>query len=81
MRFAGDQLYRGVHRSVAIDRSGTPRGAKSPTELMFDLAISNSGGSPSRYNDLVHVIAPRDRHDGACILQMARYSDVFLSSQ
>ncbi|MBT7068734.1 MAG: hypothetical protein HN919_20740, partial [Verrucomicrobia bacterium] len=79
VRFAGDQLYRGVHRSVSIDRSGTP--AEAPTELMFDLAISNSGGSPSRYNDLVHVIAPRDRHDGASILQMARYGDVFLSSQ
>ena len=81
VRFAGDQLYRGVHRSFAIDRSSHPSGSESPTELMFDLAISNSGGSPSRYNDLVHVIAPRDRHDGAAILQMARYSDVFLSSQ
>ena len=81
VRFAGDQLYRGVHRSFAIDRSSHPSWSESPTELMFDLAISNSGGSPSRYNDLVHVIAPRDRHDGAAILQMARYSDVFLSSQ
>jgi len=79
VRFAGDQRYRGVHQTVAIDRSGTPD--EAPTELMFDLAISNSGGSPSRYNDLLHVIAPRDRHDGACILQMARYGNVFLGSQ
>lgn len=77
--FGAERLYRGVHRTIGIDRSGSPN--EAPTELLIDLAISNSGGSPSRYNDLLHVIAPRDRHTGSCILQLARYSDVFLDSQ
>jgi len=77
--FSAERLYRGVHDSVGVDRSGTPD--ERPTELMFDIAISNSGGSPSRYNDLLHVIAPRDRYTGPSILQMARYGDVFLDSQ
>ncbi len=77
--FGAERLYRGVHRTIGIDRSGSPN--EAPTELMLDLVISNSGGSPSRYTDLLHVIAPRDRHTGSSILQMARYSDVFLDSQ
>ncbi len=77
--FNGERLYRGIHPSVGVDRSGTPN--ETPTELMFDIAISNAVGSPSRYNDLLHVIAPRDRYTGPSILQMARYDDVFLDSQ
>lgn len=79
VRFGKERLYRGVHRTIGIDRSGSPN--EAPTELMLDLAVSNSTGSPSRYNDLLHVIAPRDRHTGSSILQMARYSNVFLDSQ
>ena len=77
--FGAEALYRGIHRTVGIDRSGSPN--EAPTELLLDLAISNSTGSPSRYTDLVHVIAPRNRHTGSSILQMARYSNVFLDSQ
>ena len=79
VRFNAERRYRGVHRTVGVDRSGSPN--EAPTELMFDLAISNSGGSPSRYTDLLYVMAPRSRHTGPCILQMARYNDVFLDSQ
>lgn len=77
--FNGDELYRGVHSSVGVDRSGSPD--RAATEILMDSAISNAVGSPSRYTDLLHVIAPRSQHTGPSILQMARYTDLFLDSQ
>lgn len=79
MRFGRDQLYRGIHRSVAIDRSeGVGQGQ---FEILFDIMIANSGGVISRYYDFVKVLAPKDVHTRSAVLQMARYDDVFLESQ
>ena len=40
--FGRDQLYRGIHKSLAIDRSeGVGSGQ---IELLFDIMIANSGG-------------------------------------
>ena len=79
LRFGADRPYRGVHQSVAIDRSDA--NSAYNTELMFDLMIANSGGLISRYYDFIKVLAPQDRHTKSAILQMARYGDVFLDSQ
>ncbi len=83
VRFDDERRYRGVHRTVGVDRSGENGSGPgvAPTELMFDLAISNARGSPSRYTDLLYVIAPRNRYTGPAMLEMARYNDVFLDSQ
>ncbi len=80
MRFGPDQPYRGVHQSMAIDRSeGTGSGQ---FELLFDLMMANSGGVISRYYDLIQVITPTGTtHTRPAVLQMARYDDVFLDSQ
>ncbi len=79
MRFGADQLYRGIHRSMAIDRSeGVGQGQ---IEILWDIMIANSGGIVSRYYDLIKVIAPKDQHTRSAVLQMARYDDVFLDSQ
>ncbi|MBT6463956.1 MAG: DUF5011 domain-containing protein [Opitutae bacterium] len=79
LRFGADQPYRGVHQSVAIDRSDA--NSAYNTELMFDIMIANSGGLISRYYDFIKVLAPQDRHTKSAILQMARYGDVFLDAQ
>ncbi|MFT5856306.1 MAG: hypothetical protein ACI8XO_003559, partial [Verrucomicrobiales bacterium] len=80
LRFGADQPYRGIHQSMAIDRSeGVGSGQ---FELLFDLMMANSGGVISRYYDLIQVITPTGAtHTRPAVLQMARYDDVFLNSQ
>jgi len=79
MRFGSDQLYRGIHKSLAIDRSeGVGQGQ---FEILFDMMIANSGGIVSRYYDFVKVITPQTQHTRSAVLQMARYDSVFLDSQ
>ena len=77
--FNDDQLFRGVHKTVAIDRSeGQETGCR---EILFDHMMYASGGVPAEYNDLCRVIAPDPAHTSQAILQMARFNDVFLDSQ
>jgi hypothetical protein len=77
--FNEDQLFRGVHRTVAIDRSeGQVVGQR---EIFFDLMATSTGGVPGEFNDLCVVLAPRSVHTSAAILQMARFGSVFLDEQ
>jgi hypothetical protein len=77
--FNKDQLFRDVHRTIAIDRSeGVVTGCK---EILFDHMIYASGGIPAENNDLCQVIAPNPAHTSPAILQLARFGDVFLDSQ
>lgn len=77
--FAKDQLFRNVHRTIAIDRSeGQVVGQR---ELLFDLMATSSGGVPGEHNDLCYVISPNPTHTSAAILQLARFNSVFLEDQ
>jgi hypothetical protein len=77
--FNRDQLFRGVHRTVSIDRSeGQVPGCQ---EILYDHMMYASGSIPAEYNDLCKVIAPNPAHTSSAILQLARYGDVFLDSQ
>ena len=92
IRFQPDQLFRGVHRSIAVDRgvvftngdgtgpvSGSP--GASPHELLIYQIAHHGGGIPGMYDDVVYIDAPRNTNTGLGLLKMARYSDVFLDSQ
>lgn len=77
--FPTEQLFRGIHRSLAIDRSeSTGFGQR---EMLAHQMLNHAGGVPTKYHDLCHVIAPRSEHTGAAELQLARYTDVFLDDQ
>jgi len=77
--FNKDQLFLGVHGTIAIDRSeGQITGCQ---EILYDHMMSASGGVPAEYNDLCKVIAPDPAHTSHAILQMARFNKVFLDSQ
>lgn len=77
--FNKDQLFRGIHGTIAIDRSeGQETGCQ---EILYDHMMYASGGVPAEYNDLCKVIAPDPAHTSHAILQMARFNDVFLDSQ
>jgi len=79
LRFNRDQLFRGIHRVIAIDRSeGQITGCQ---EILYDHMMSASGSVPAEYNDLCKVIAPDPAHSSHAILQLARFNDVFLDSQ
>jgi hypothetical protein len=43
--------------------------------------LNHAGGLPTKYHDLIHVMAPRPEYTGSAELQLARYSDVFLDDQ
>jgi len=64
---------------VAIDRSeSTGFGQR---EMLIHQMLNHAGGVPTKYHDLVQVMAPRLEHTGSAELQLARYTDVFLDDQ
>ena len=77
--FHSEQLFRGVHRSIAIDRSeSTGFGQR---EMLAHQMLNHCGGVPTKYHDLIHVIAPKREHTGSAELQLGRYTNVFLNDQ
>ncbi|NQU21045.1 MAG: lamin tail domain-containing protein, partial [Candidatus Nealsonbacteria bacterium] len=77
--FHSEQLFRGVHGSVLVDRSeGVGFGQR---EMLINQTMNRAGSVSGEYNDLAHVIAPRPDHTGAAELQMARFGNVLLGSQ
>ena len=82
VRFDPMRLFRGVHESVAIDRSGRSGPVRQgQDEILIKHIINHAGGVPGMYDDLINVIAPNRRHDRTALLMMARYGNEFLDSQ
>src|SRR5690606_25757964 len=82
VEFPPYDLFRGVHGTIGIDRSGGWRFGRTfgQDETLVYQFFNRAGGHPSMYNDLIFVDAPTLTNSTA-ILQMARYNDVFLDSQ
>ena len=78
--FAPAQPFRGVHKTIGVDRSGSGD-QYSQEEIVVRQLINHAGNLPQIYDDLIHVIAPDSAHTGSAMLNMARYNDVFLDSQ
>ena len=77
--FNSDELYLGVHESVALDRSaGQSVGQR---EMLINQVMNRGGGLLSKYSDLVKVIAPKSEHTSSAELQLARFGDVYLDGQ
>jgi hypothetical protein len=82
IQFDPMHLFRGVHDSVAIDRSG--RSGSTPMtqdEILIKHIANRAGEIPFMYDDLVHVLAPNPAHNRTALLIMAGYGDEFLGSQ
>ncbi|MDB6034265.1 MAG: hypothetical protein JWM16_4603 [Verrucomicrobiales bacterium] len=77
--FTSEQLLRGVHHSVAIDRSESV--GFGQREMLVHQMLNHAGGVPTKYHDLIQVLAPRAEYTGSAELQLARYSNVFLDDQ
>ncbi len=79
VNFHSAQKFRGIHGTIAIDRSeSTGFGQR---EMLIHQTLNHAGGVPTKYHDLVQVMAPRADYTGTAELQLARYSDVFLDDQ
>jgi lamin tail-like protein/CotH protein len=80
LRFPSDNLFGGVHETIAIDRSeGTYPGQQ---EMLINLVMNRVGnGQLSKYSDLIKVIAPSIQHTSSGELQMARFRSGFLDGQ
>ena len=77
--FNKDKLFRGVHNTIALDRSeGTGYGQR---EILINHVMNKVGHVPNEYNDLVKVIAPRSEHTGSAELQLSRFGNEFLDNQ
>ncbi len=82
LRFPPDRLFRGIHRTVSIDRSGGYTGVGGDQdEIVLKHALQHAGGLPGMYDDLVRIIPPRTDLTGPALLILAKYGDVFLDSQ
>jgi hypothetical protein len=82
LRFPSDNLFRGVHDGVSIDRSGGYTGVGGDQdEIVLKHVIQHAGGLPGMYDDLVRVIPSRTDLTGSALLLLAKYGDVFLDSQ
>ena len=80
--FQPDDLFRGVHEGISIDRSGGYSGLGGKhDEILLKHMINHAGGLPGMYDDLIHVIAPRVQDNSTGLMMMAKYGDVFLDSQ
>jgi hypothetical protein len=77
--FTSEQRFRGVHNTVAIDRSESTFFGQR--EMLIHQTLNHAGGTTTKYHDLIQVMTPRLDHTGSAELQLARYTDVFLDDQ
>ncbi|MGE4286201.1 MAG: lamin tail domain-containing protein [Phycisphaerae bacterium] len=79
LAFPADHLFRGVHKTVAIDRSeGNGTGQR---EVLINQAMNQGNSVISKYSDLVKVMPLRAEHTSAAEMQLARFNDVYLDDQ
>ena len=77
--FGSDQLFRGSHSSVHLDRSeGVISGQR---EMLINLVMARAGSVSVEYNDLVQAITPLSVHTGPAELQLDRFSGLVLDAQ
>lgn len=80
LKFQPDDLFRGVHPVMAIDRSGAGDSTRDrQREILVQHILHRAGGTAGVYSDLCRVIAPRSIHTGPAILSPRR-EDEFLET-
>ena len=74
-----DHLFRGVHPSIQVDRSGGWKfgGPTGQDEIIVKQIACHAGDIPCMYDDVIRVLAPRAAQTGPALLIMAAYGDVY----
>jgi hypothetical protein len=78
LKFNPDQLFRGVHDKVAVDRSA---GGIGVDEIIIKHIATRAGDIPGMYDDIVQFIAPRRQHNTRAELRLAGFDGIYLDSQ
>lgn len=75
LRFDPQHLFRGVHRTIALDRSNGQQVGQQ--EMLLHAAMNRFGGS-SKYHDLGYVMAPDPKHSSGVEVQLARFDRLYM---
>ncbi|MDB4438566.1 lamin tail domain-containing protein, partial [bacterium] len=74
IRFQPDDLFRGVHKSISIERSPNLK------ELLAKNLMNRAGGGYwSFYDDVAHIITPTTGDRGVGLLSMSRQTSIFFN--
>lgn len=79
IKFNPDQLFRGVHEKIAIDRS--THADLGSDEIIIKHIATRAGNIPGMYDDIVQFIAPRSEHNRRALIRMAGFDNTYLDSQ
>ncbi|MGC6466514.1 MAG: lamin tail domain-containing protein [Akkermansiaceae bacterium] len=75
VEFQPDQLFRGVHRTISIERSPNLK------ELLAKMLMNRAGGGYwSFYDDVAHIITPTSGDRGPGLLSMSRHTETFFDA-
>jgi hypothetical protein len=75
IKFNADQLFRGVHEKIALDRSdGQNTGQR---EMLLHAAMNRLGGL-SKYHDLGYLMSPDPSHSSGVEVQLARFESLYM---
>jgi len=80
INFQPDDLFRGVHPVMLIDRSGQGDAtANRQEEIILKHMLNRAGGIPGTYSEICRVLAPRSVHTGPAQF-FPRHEDLFIES-
>jgi hypothetical protein len=80
INFPLDDLFRGVHPVMLIDRSGAGDAtANRQEEIVLKHILNRAGGVPGTYSEIARVIAPRSAHTGP-VQFFPRHEDNFIET-
>ncbi|MFM1769705.1 MAG: hypothetical protein RJA22_2234 [Verrucomicrobiota bacterium] len=80
IEFQPDDLFRGVHPVMLVDRSGAGDSVNNrQEEIILKHMLNRAGGLPGTYGEIARVIAPRSAHTGPCQF-FPRHEDAFMET-
>ncbi|HXG48932.1 MAG TPA: lamin tail domain-containing protein, partial [Methylomirabilota bacterium] len=80
VNFQPDDLFRGVHPVMLIDRSGAGDATGNrQEEVVIKHMLNRAGGIPGTYTEICRVLAPRSAHTGPAQL-FPRHEDVMIET-
>lgn len=78
VRFQPDQLFRGVHDKVAIDRS--QHAAIAQGEILVKHLAGKAGGLPNMYDDLARFVHVLPSYTSSCQLRITGFEGDYLDT-
>ncbi len=78
VRFQPENLFRGIHDRIAVDRS--QHAAIAQGEIIAKHIATKAGGIPCMYDDLARFVHVTSSYNSSCQLRLTGYEDEYLDS-